>query len=208
MRAVCRFQQVPHICGMAEAFALGRETSPGAGTRSGGVLCHRREPTPGLKKIDAKAGQRGLQSRASLSDGPIRAASLAPGRVRLPYHVPYNGVRAHGLEPRFWCFFSAEQEAVRRVLRENADNTGQREGELGASQSRRPPHFRILTTSTLLSARAAASTRQQRGYAAGSLANTRTTDTRGASNPHTLTAGVIGQLVLANVGEGTRLSCP
>lgn len=38
------------------------------------------------------------------------------------------GVRAHGLGPRFWIFFSAEQEAVCRVLRENTDNAGQREG--------------------------------------------------------------------------------
>jgi hypothetical protein len=150
-----------HICGMAEAFSSGQEISPGAGTRSGGVLCHRREPTPGLKRSMESQDKGGIQSRANLSDGPVRAASLASRRVRLPYHVPYNGVRAHGLGPRFWCFFSAEQGAVRRVLRENTDNAGQREGELGASQSRRPPHFRILTISTLLSARAAASARQQ-----------------------------------------------
>lgn len=105
--------------------------------------------------------QRGFTKPCRLSDGPVRAASLASSRVRLPYHVPYNGVRAHGLGPRFWIFFSAEQEAVCRVLRENTDNAGRREGKLEASQSRRPPHFRFLTTSTLFSARVAVSVRQQ-----------------------------------------------
>lgn len=64
-----------------------------AGTWSGGVLCHRREPTPGLKRSmeNRTSGEYKAVSRPSLSDGPVRAASLASSRVRLPYHVPYNG---------------------------------------------------------------------------------------------------------------------
>ena len=100
--------------------------------RSGGVLCHRREPTPVLKRSmenRTKGVYKAVPASPSLMD---LSAQPASPQVESGYLTtfPTMGLGRTALDPRFWCFFSAEQEAVRRVLRET-DNAGQREGGAG-----------------------------------------------------------------------------